>query len=88
MASSAICTGKRWKLWRTEIEWGDVMSEFEGKVVLVTGAAGALGRAVVDHSVRTGARSTHLPGIGRVRVEPDAAGITGHCPSLDKVALP
>lgn len=31
------------------------MSEFTGKVVLVTGAAGALGRAVVDHFAAAGA---------------------------------
>ena len=36
------------------------MSEFSGKVVLVTGAAGALGRAVVDHFAAEGARIAQL----------------------------
>ena len=36
------------------------MSEFEGKVVLVTGAAGALGRAVVEHFAGQGATIAQL----------------------------
>ena len=36
------------------------MSEFSGKVVLVTGAAGALGRAVVDHFAGEGAKIAQL----------------------------
>jgi NAD(P)-dependent dehydrogenase (short-subunit alcohol dehydrogenase family) len=36
------------------------MSEFEGKTVLVTGAAGALGRAVVDHFAGKGAKIAQL----------------------------
>ena len=36
------------------------MSEFSGKVVLVTGAAGALGRAVVDHFADKGAKIAQL----------------------------
>ena len=36
------------------------MSEFAGKVVLVTGAAGALGRAVVDHFAAQGAKIAQL----------------------------
>ena len=36
------------------------MSEFENKVVLITGAAGALGRAVVDHFAAEGARVAQL----------------------------
>ncbi len=36
------------------------MSEFENKVVLVTGAAGALGRAVVAHFAERGARVAQL----------------------------
>ena len=36
------------------------MSEFSGKVVLVTGAAGALGRAVVDHFASAGAKVAQL----------------------------
>ena len=36
------------------------MSEFEGKTVLVTGAAGALGRAVVDHFAGEGAKIAQL----------------------------
>ena len=36
------------------------MSEFEGKTVLVTGAAGALGSAVVDHFAGEGAKIAQL----------------------------
>ena len=36
------------------------MSEFDNKIVLVTGAAGALGRAVVDHFAAKGARVAQL----------------------------
>jgi NAD(P)-dependent dehydrogenase (short-subunit alcohol dehydrogenase family) len=36
------------------------MSEFEGKVVVVTGAAGALGSAVVEHFAALGARIAQL----------------------------
>lgn len=36
------------------------MSEFDGKVVVVTGAAGALGRAVVDHFAGAGASVAQL----------------------------
>lgn len=36
------------------------MSEFDNKIVLVTGAAGALGRAVVDHFAARGARVAQL----------------------------
>ena len=36
------------------------MSEFSGKVVLVTGAAGALGSAVVDHFAAEGAKVAQL----------------------------
>lgn len=36
------------------------MSEFKDKVVVVTGAAGALGRAVVDHFAATGATLAQL----------------------------
>jgi NAD(P)-dependent dehydrogenase (short-subunit alcohol dehydrogenase family) len=36
------------------------MSEFDGKVVLVTGAAGALGRAVVDYFAERGAKPAQL----------------------------
>jgi len=36
------------------------MSEFDNKVVLVTGAAGALGRAVVDHFAAMGATPAQL----------------------------
>ncbi|MEM8767960.1 MAG: SDR family NAD(P)-dependent oxidoreductase [Pseudomonadota bacterium] len=36
------------------------MSEFQGKVVVVTGAAGALGRAAVEHFAAAGARVAQL----------------------------
>lgn len=36
------------------------MTEFSGKIVLVTGAAGALGRAVVDHFAEAGAKVAQL----------------------------
>jgi len=37
-----------------------MMSEFDNKVVVVTGAAGALGRAVADHFAAAGARVAQL----------------------------
>ncbi len=40
------------------------MSEFTNRVVLVTGAAGALGRAVVDHFARNGAIVAQLDIVG------------------------